>query len=396
MHIVDRLTAGLTPALDDQQRQLLRVAALLHDIGHLPLSHTLEKALAKIRRSEEEAKAVEFTTEVLGRTREPETHPIQVSTKLHESIGQTIISHGQVASMLEHHGINPLTVTAIAMGQTAEAEKNVPQLTLKVMAQMLHSQMDADRIDYLLRDLSFAGIEAGGFDLPKLYKEVYWSEGRFGFRVSGLRAVEQFLMARLTDYRTVVLNKHVQSFGLMAEEVYYSMIQAGVVPGPERIEEMARANGMDWLRFTDHLLFDSLYAFSLREDLRPTIRKKVQQIINGRPMIQVASDERLCTEKEWNEFIARSKIPLSEEAKGELARRAGVDPEDLAMVESRIKLIEESDDDQVSIWTGAAFENILNLPESYVKELKGKLFFLKRLFCVDDEAADRVRAELHL
>ena len=175
------------------------------------------------------------------------------------------------------------------------------------------------------------------------------------------------------------------------------MIQDGLVPGPIQIEEIARANGMEWLRFTDHFLFDRLFEYSRRADLRPTIRKKVQQIINGRPMIQVASDERLCTDKEWKEFVAHeSRIPRSVGAKEELARRAGVDPEDIAVADSSMQLIEESGGDQVCIWTGAAFENILNLPESYVKELRGKSFFLTRLFCVDDETAGRVRAELRI
>lgn len=100
--------------------------------------------------------------------------------------------------------------------------------------------------------------------------------------------------------------------------------------------------GTEWLRFTDHFLFDRLFEYSLRTNLRPSIRKKVQQIINGHPMTQVASEERFCTDKEWKEFIAQeSRIP-GEETKEELARRAGVDPEDLAIANDSVQIIEEN------------------------------------------------------
>lgn len=177
VQIVERLTENLRGRLSDKDHQLLRLGALLHDIGHLPLSHTLEKVVSARMRDKDEENGRDLVAEVAAAPEVvgPERHDVDPESKLHEALGLTLIEGDHLARILSDSNFRPLEVSAIAMGRAAEMEGTTtkPEV-LRVLGQMLHSQVDVDRIDYLLRDATFTGVEGGGFDLPKLYKEALW------------------------------------------------------------------------------------------------------------------------------------------------------------------------------------------------------------------------------
>lgn len=391
MHIVDRLTSALDPLLEPPQQQLVRLGALLHDIGHFPLSHALEEVLADLLEKQQHEQNREWVRDLIGEA-EPQPSPHAANTKLHEFLGQTIIQKTQVGEILDAHDINPLQVAAIAMGKTAELEGEVPDAVLGVLSQMLHSQIDADRIDYLLRDSNFSGVESGGFDLPKLYKEVCWGEGRYGFRVSGLRAVEQFLMARLTNYRRVAFNKHVQSFEEMAKAIYRKLAEAGKLPDFQGVQEMVDGRSLGWIRFNDHYLMDRFFKYVDENGADPWAAKRALLLITGQPMVEVAIEERFCTKAEWQDFKEHNtRIPRNEEERVMLAARAGVDPEEITVVDSSVAVIKQDPSDRVYIHDGSAFVDILGVPESLMKAFSDRGVYLRRLYCLDEAAAERVR-----
>lgn len=113
--------------------QALVVAALLHDIGHYPYSHTIEE---------------------LG-------HPIL----LHEQVGRTIIEHGEIATILERdYHLSPERVADFIDPPRHRARHSGDQL----LGQLLSGALDVDKLDYLPRDARGCNVPYGGVDVSRL------------------------------------------------------------------------------------------------------------------------------------------------------------------------------------------------------------------------------------
>ena len=65
---------------------------------------------------------------------------------------------------------------------------------------MISSQIDADRMDYLLRDAYFTGTEYGTFDLTRILRVIRPYEGGIAFSMSGMHAVEDYIVSRYQMY----------------------------------------------------------------------------------------------------------------------------------------------------------------------------------------------------
>ncbi|HIW71396.1 MAG TPA: HD domain-containing protein [Candidatus Levilactobacillus faecigallinarum] len=147
---------------DDNERLTAMCAALLHDIGHGPYSHTFEH----IFHTNHEAITVEILTS-------PETEVNQVLRKVSPTFPT------EVASVIQKTYPNPQVV------------------------QMISSQIDADRMDYLLRDAYFTGTQYGTFDLTRILRVMRPYQGGIAFAMNGMHAVEDYVMSRFQMYQQV-------------------------------------------------------------------------------------------------------------------------------------------------------------------------------------------------
>lgn len=147
---------------DDSERLVVLCAALLHDIGHGPYSHTFER----IFKTDHEALTVEI---ILS----PETEV----NKLLKAVASDFPD--KVASVIQKTYPNPQVV------------------------QLISSQIDADRMDYLLRDAYFTGVNYGTFDLTRILRVIRpYSQG-IAFQISGMHAVEDYIVSRYQMYMQV-------------------------------------------------------------------------------------------------------------------------------------------------------------------------------------------------
>ena len=69
-----------------------------------------------------------------------------------------------------------------------------------IVVSLVSSQMDADRMDYLLRDAYFTGVNYGTFDLERILRVLRPHQGRIVVKESGMHAVEDYLMSRYQMY----------------------------------------------------------------------------------------------------------------------------------------------------------------------------------------------------
>jgi len=146
--------------ITDEEATAAMIAILLHDIGHGPFSHVLEHTL------------------VDGVTHE------DISLLMMQRINQDL--HGQLDM-------------AIAIFKN-EYPKHF-------LHQLISSQLDVDRMDYLCRDSFFTGVQEGRVASERLLKMLDVRNDRLVVQVKGIYSVEKFLVARRLMYWQVYLHK---------------------------------------------------------------------------------------------------------------------------------------------------------------------------------------------
>lgn len=178
-------------SLSDDEVEDVRLAGLLHDVGHYPYSHLMEK-VDKVQLTEE---FVEPGTLVGGATRKYPNHEI---------LGEWIVTCQR--DLVE------------ALGGEERAQRVAALFTRKETAnlqlsKLIHSSLDMDRLDYLLRDSRAAGVPYGQIDLNYLLNNLRASpSGMLGVPEKAITAVDHFLLARFFMYRSVYYHK--TTFGL--------------------------------------------------------------------------------------------------------------------------------------------------------------------------------------
>jgi len=175
--------------LSDEHSDRVAAAALLHDLGHPPFSHTLDGPLR----------------EVLGRTHEQISRARIEGTDPGWPTGPS-----EVPPVLERFGLDPRHVAELI---DPRARSRTPPL----LRAILHGAIDADRIDYLQRDAHYTGVGHGAIDAVRLLDTLRPLHGRLAFAEKGRSAVEGFLVGRILMYSTVYYHKTVRAAEMMAQ-----------------------------------------------------------------------------------------------------------------------------------------------------------------------------------
>jgi len=164
----------LPPGARSRERRLARAAALLHDVGHAPFSHSAEELF------EEEIDHEEMTRRLLDL---PE-------------IGEVFADHGE--------GLEPADVVRLLAGGGDPTER--------LLARIISGELDVDKMDYLLRDSLYCGVRYGSYDLERLLDTMLPIEdpetGTWGIGVDegGVHALEALVMARYYMFTQVYFN----------------------------------------------------------------------------------------------------------------------------------------------------------------------------------------------
>ncbi|MBP7069958.1 MAG: HD domain-containing protein [Methanothrix sp.] len=196
MHMAGRMAEHLGLPAEDVRK--VRLAGLLHDLGHSALSHAVEGVLS----------------------RNPDMQPVMD--------GRPVFRHEQFTRriIMEHpFGEEVLRLAEKLYGQPDELFSDIAEIASGMrppLGQIIMGDLDADRIDFLLRDSHHAGVSLGLVDTDQILQALTVKEGRIVLAGQGdyaeemsQTAAESMLIARAHHYNALVYNPRVQSLRAM-------------------------------------------------------------------------------------------------------------------------------------------------------------------------------------
>ena len=252
----------------DEDKRLVRLSALVHDLGHGPFSHVSESAL-----------------EIFAdRTKLQDRLKGDNPAKIHELLTQDLLwTDENITDLIGKNAIRKI-ISLLSHGYGEPVLKSV-----------VSGPLDADKQDYLLRDTYFCGVKYGVFDLQQLHKELQVvedpSQGKqLMISSDGVHALEQFVLAKY--YLTAQVYSH--RVRLITDQMVVRAIALGI--DDDGLDELRRLysydgteqfvkNYTDWddarfvLVFGDPQ-FDGKYCYELVKRLRQ--RRLLKQLFESR------------------------------------------------------------------------------------------------------------------
>ena len=180
MHIAGQAAFALKEKgfLKTDQIQEIRLAALLHDVGHGPFSHLFEEVL-------------------------------QIKKKIsHEEIGKKIIQKSEIGDILSKSGFDKKHITKLAFGYPK----------YRFVNEIISGSLSADMMDYLQRDGYFTGAEHAKIDHKRIIQSMDVYRTKLALEKSALYSFESMILSRYQMFKAVYFHKTVRSAEVMMLE----------------------------------------------------------------------------------------------------------------------------------------------------------------------------------
>lgn len=196
--------------------QSVRIAALLHDIGHTPFSHVIENALEyTYKENEKNSNYSDFIKTM---------KPYFKNRHLHEEIGDNITK--KIFEELEKEYKNNKELLCIKnVVLEIFNDKNI----FKCLHRIIDGSVDCDRLDYVTRDSINSGIDSGKIDYKRIINEMKILKHKtnfyiFCFQKKSINSIEDFLKRRLELYKNIIYHHRVIKTDLILKNVIIELI----------------------------------------------------------------------------------------------------------------------------------------------------------------------------
>jgi HD superfamily phosphohydrolase len=206
MHLAGRMVARLAdlaaPGLPREHVRAVRLAALLHDIGHGVFSHSSEKVI--------------LATPLLAAQLDPALPGLQP----HEKVGALLLTSRPMRRLFEQADVDAEAVVALITGDVAAVRaRGLPAY----LAGVISGPIDADKLDYFARDSLFSGVPAI-LDYDRLLQSLLIGEQGIQLSMAGAGELEKLLFNRLTMYHALYNHHKVQTADCMIQGVVEAIV----------------------------------------------------------------------------------------------------------------------------------------------------------------------------
>jgi HD superfamily phosphohydrolase len=268
--------------IDKESIQELRVASLLHDIGHGPFSHLFEEAL-----------------KVTGNSN-------------HETLGAKIICKTEIGDILSDYGFSPQTISEISFGNSKVKFKN----------EIISGSLSSDLMDYLPRDGYFTGVEYGKVDYNRIINSFRVTDSKsLALDISSFYSFESMIISRFEMFRAVYFHKTVRSAEVML--LHSILLSSDIL----NLKGLAL---IDYLNLTDESIICSISSSQNNK-----VAKEMISNYLDRKLLKCVY-ERFIRKRDNYTKLNRDKI---EELRLEIARLANIDEKKIFLDTYGISLV---------------------------------------------------------
>jgi len=280
MHVAGQIAESLVRVSEMSEGlvQEVRLAALLHDVGHGPFSHMYEEVLSG-----------------KGETS-------------HEDISQRVILETSICDILEKNGFSSKKMSEFAVGR----QRSKPPFMNEIIA----GGLSADMMDYLPRDSYFTGVEYGNVDAQRVIDSLHVANGHLVIDDAAIYAFEALLLARYEMFKAVYYHRTVRAAEIML--VRSMKLADGVL----RLTDLSDIES--YLRLTDEVVLQSLLTL---KPSSPGLReaKRLARDFRDRRLVKCAFEKLVQRKGKMVGMIFAAEKARSR-AVSAIAKAAKVDP----------------------------------------------------------------------
>jgi HD superfamily phosphohydrolase len=284
LFVMQKMCETLVPQgrVRKEDLQILRLAALLHDVGHYPFSHVTERLLSK--------------TDARGK---------------HINLAIDLIKKSELGEILSRNHIQSTDLEKILL------KKWDPEYP--IYSYLIDSDLDVDKIDYLLRDAVHTGVAYGSIDVDRLVRTITVDkDGVMAVRDKGKQAVENLMIARYHMYQTVYFHKAVAAFELMLRKIYELLLQEKLVFGLDEILAACdKEQGAGICGYDDAYLLQAMKSY---QGSNSFLKELIEMIWRRDPLSRVCEEPALTTEKNRQYILSLVSIPSQRKMIAECAK----------------------------------------------------------------------------
>lgn len=278
-HVMDRILKALGLAASDEKffdprvndektnfHRTMRLAAMLHDIGTFPFSHSIEMAYINHWRHQAHVGKPKYFAN-------------------HETLGSHIILNtdfdGGITRILKEEGINPEELSRIIAGKSDNLLAN----------QLMHADVDADRMDYLIRDAHHTGVKIGLYDMDFLIRALRLhskdGEQMLCIHEDGINVVDSFLVARYFWYSQIIHEGTGYKFDLLAAKICEYFLENKLSYSFETLMDRVAMNPYEYFTFNDSYFMAKLHEYLAGRIKHPMIGELSEMLARRIPPAQV-------------------------------------------------------------------------------------------------------------
>jgi hypothetical protein len=357
LYVMDRVVSQLvSEGVKIEDRQALRLAALLHDVGHYPFSHALEMSTKR-----------DYAVE--GRDM------ASLKEVGHESIGRKLIRENPEISNL----IDKVSDVDKVVSILAKSDIDRP-----LYSYLMSSSMDVDRIDYLQRDAAYSGAAYGRIDADRLISTMTVDNisrpNYLAIHEKGKQAVENFLIGRYHMFQALYYHRSVCALEFMLRDVCFSLIKDGALPSWEELNDSLSGRFID---YDDCCVWQEIKKARKKEGI---VGQFAQMLLNG---VQL---ELACEFSELSKEESKVTEERLAELREKISKEGNVDVDWVFCIKtSDIDFISDDPEETIYIESEGRCYPILDDRQSIIYHLWDSKYRTIRVYTKNEEYANKIR-----